>query len=77
MGKKKVTPKKKPGPKPETLKVEGDWEAAVAKALKRGRPPQSDAAKPKDKKLRGPARAGLFVGLRIPRDGSDVGSAHA
>jgi hypothetical protein len=38
MGKKKVTRKGKPGPKPETLKVEGDWKEAVKKALQRGRP---------------------------------------
>lgn len=40
MGKKKVTPKNKPGPKPETLKIEGDWEEAVKKALTRGKPPK-------------------------------------
>ncbi len=40
MAKKKVTPKAKPGPKPERLKVEGDWREAVSKALKRGKPPK-------------------------------------
>lgn len=40
MAPKKVTPKKrKRGPKPETLRVEGDWQEAVRKALKRGKPP--------------------------------------
>lgn len=28
----------KRGPKPETLKLEGDWKGAVKKALKRKRP---------------------------------------
>ena len=28
----------KPGPDPEELKVEGDWEEAVKKALKKKRP---------------------------------------
>lgn len=36
MGKKKVKPK--PGPKPETLKIEGDWKDAVKQAMKRGKP---------------------------------------
>lgn len=40
VAKKKVTPKSKPGPKPETLKVEGDWKDAVKTALKRGKPPK-------------------------------------
>jgi hypothetical protein len=39
MSKKKVTPQQKSGPKPETVKIEGDWKAAVSKALKRGKPP--------------------------------------
>jgi hypothetical protein len=30
---------KKRGPKPETLKVAGDWKAAVGRALARGKPP--------------------------------------
>ena len=30
--------KNKRGPKPETLKIEGDWEDAVGKALKKPRP---------------------------------------
>ena len=38
---KRESSKKKRGPKPETLKIEGDWKAAVAKALKRGKPPAS------------------------------------
>jgi hypothetical protein len=28
----------KPGPKPETLKIEGNWKQAVDKALKKKRP---------------------------------------
>ncbi len=27
------------GPKPETLKIEGNWAEAVKKALKKGKPP--------------------------------------
>jgi hypothetical protein len=44
--KKKVTPKKKRGPKPETLKIEGDWKDAVGHALKRGKPPKAKPSKP-------------------------------
>jgi len=40
MGKKKVTPKRKPGPKAESLKIEGDWKDAVKTALGRGKPPK-------------------------------------
>lgn len=40
MAKKKRVAKKKPGPKPETLKIEGDWKDAMKKALKRGKPPK-------------------------------------
>lgn len=45
MVKKKATKKKKPGRKPETLKIEGDWKDAVAHALMRGRPPQDEKDK--------------------------------
>jgi len=38
-GKRQVSGKKKPGPKPERLKINGDWEDAVKKALKR-KPPK-------------------------------------
>lgn len=38
MGKKKVTSKRKSGPKPESLKIEGDWKDAVKTALGRGKP---------------------------------------
>jgi hypothetical protein len=41
MGKKKVTTKKKPGPKAESLKIEGDWKEAVKTALGRGKPATS------------------------------------
>jgi hypothetical protein len=40
MAKKKVAAGKKRGPKPETLRVEGDWKDAVKLALKRGKPPK-------------------------------------
>ena len=30
--------KKTPGPKPETVKIEGDWEDAVSQALAKKRP---------------------------------------
>jgi hypothetical protein len=36
---KKNTAKKR-GPKPETLRLEGDWEAAVGKAVKKLPPPK-------------------------------------
>ncbi len=42
MPKKKVTSKKKPGPKAETLKIEGDWKDAVGHAMKRGKPPKEE-----------------------------------
>lgn len=42
MPKKKATKKSKPGPKPETLKLEGDWQDAVAHAMKRGKPESGD-----------------------------------
>lgn len=45
MPKKKAPPKKKPGPKPEALKIEGDWKDAVKTAIQRGKPP-----KPKETK---------------------------
>ena len=32
------TQQSRPGPKPETVKVKGDWEAAVEKALNKPRP---------------------------------------
>lgn len=33
-------PKKKPGPEEDRLKIEGDWEDAVAKAMGKPRPEQ-------------------------------------
>jgi hypothetical protein len=33
-----MTAKKPTGPKPEVLKIEGDWKDAVGRALKRGKP---------------------------------------
>jgi hypothetical protein len=45
MTKKKATPKKsrgsttaRPGPKPDLLKVEGDWEDAVRQSLEKKKP---------------------------------------
>jgi hypothetical protein len=29
-----------PGPKPDTLKIEGDWKAAVKKSLTKKKPPE-------------------------------------
>lgn len=40
MGKKKIKSRRKPGPKPETLKIEGDWQQAVKDAIAKGRPPK-------------------------------------
>lgn len=37
---KKNAPQKR-GPKPETLKIEGDWKDAVSKALAKGKPPKA------------------------------------
>lgn len=34
---------KKRGPKPETLKIDGDWKDAMKHALKRGKPPKPKA----------------------------------
>jgi hypothetical protein len=39
MGKKKVASGKKRGPKPDMLKIEGDWKEALKRAIKRGKPP--------------------------------------
>jgi hypothetical protein len=38
MAKKKRPTGKKRGPKPETLKVEGDWKDAMKQAMTRGKP---------------------------------------
>lgn len=35
---KKTASKQKSGPKPETVKIEGDWEAAIDTALQKKRP---------------------------------------
>lgn len=40
---------KKTGPKPEHLKIEGDWESAMGKAIKKKRP-KDGWPKPDDKK---------------------------
>jgi hypothetical protein len=39
--------KAKPGPKAESLKIEGDWKDAVRRALGRGKPPAKAPAKKK------------------------------
>lgn len=44
MAKKKTA--KKTGPKAKTLKIEGDWEAAVAKAMKAGKPKAKKKPRP-------------------------------
>jgi hypothetical protein len=45
---KKAKPaKRRTGPKPETVKIEGDWELAVAKALQKKRPKQGWPVAPK------------------------------
>jgi hypothetical protein len=36
---------KKRGPVPEVLKIEGDWSAAVGRALAKGRPPKDPVKK--------------------------------
>lgn len=43
----KKASKKRTGPKPDTLKIEGNWRDAVAHALGRGKP---EEPKPKAKK---------------------------
>jgi len=40
-------PKEPPGPKPEHVHIEGDWEDAVKKALKKPPPPKPDTEKPR------------------------------
>jgi len=38
---KKIKPKKKtPGPKPETLKINGAWQDAVKKSVQKKKPPE-------------------------------------
>ncbi len=43
---KKTPPPANPGPKPDLLKIEGDWQAAVKKSFEKKKP---DAGWPKDK----------------------------
>jgi hypothetical protein len=33
-------PSAKPGPKPSVLKLDGDWQAAIRKSLKKRKPPR-------------------------------------
>jgi hypothetical protein len=40
MPKQENAPKAKPGPKADTLKIEGDWEGAVKKSLSKKKPPE-------------------------------------
>lgn len=42
-------PKKRPGPEPDTLKLEGDWEEMVGKAVKKERPKEGWPKPPKKK----------------------------
>ena len=51
------TKKKKHGPEPDRLKVEGDWTDAVGKALKKKRPIEG-WPDPEDKKKIRPAKDG-------------------
>jgi hypothetical protein len=37
---KKKPQKKKPGPKPDILKIEGDWKEAIKKSLQKKPPPE-------------------------------------
>jgi len=39
---------RKPGPKPDRLKVDGDWEDAVKKALQAPKPPKKKKDKSSD-----------------------------
>jgi hypothetical protein len=54
----RVAPQR-PGPEPERLKIDGDWEQAVERALKKPRPadgwpkPQQKKKRPAAKKPRG------------------------
>lgn len=48
MTKRDDRPPKKRGPDPETLEIEGDWEDAVKKAVKK--PPPPPQSKPKERK---------------------------
>lgn len=52
MKSKPATPQKPTSPKPESLKIEGDWKNAVDKALSMKRPAEG-WPKPKPKKKRG------------------------
>jgi hypothetical protein len=50
---KKSLPAPKPGPVPEVLKLEGEWEDALKKALQRPKPPDAAVQPPVPlKKLR-------------------------
>lgn len=50
---KKAKPaKKRTGPKPERVKIQGDWESAVSKALSLKRPKEGWPAEPEKKKGR-------------------------
>jgi hypothetical protein len=33
-------PRAAPGPKPDTLKIDGDWKAAIKKSLQKKKPPE-------------------------------------
>jgi hypothetical protein len=47
-----MTKSSKPGPKPEVVKIEGDWQDAVVRALEKPRPPKG-WPKPEKLKKRG------------------------
>jgi hypothetical protein len=48
MAKKKPSdgPKKKRGPKPQVLKIEGDWMDAIGRAMRAGKPPKAKKRRP-------------------------------
>lgn len=48
----KKTSKSKTGPKPDNLKIEGDWESAMGKAVKKKKPKEGwpETEKKTDKK---------------------------
>ena len=55
MTKKPKTSTQKRGPKPETIKIEGDWKDAVAKALAKGTPWKRKKVPPFNRALAIPA----------------------
>lgn len=46
----------KPGPEPERLKIQGDWEEAMKRALGKKRPPEGWPLPPKKKRVKKDAK---------------------